>query len=542
MVAMTKARRAPCQEACPAGVDVPAYVRHVREGRWGEALAVVRDRVPFPLVCGYACFHPCEATCARSQLDGPVAIRMLKRVAAEQGLREQVAPVPRAASGKKVAIIGSGPCGLTAAYELALQGHAVTVFEALDRSGGMLRFGIPAYRLPDAVVDADIRMIEQAGVKIRTGTRVASAEALLADGFDTVLIASGAWRSARMSVPGADATHVLDGLAFLAKVNAGNAPKLGARVVVIGGGNTAIDAARVSRRLGAEVIQVYRRTKAEMPASAEEIADAIEEGVAMEFLSAPVRIAGDAVTCIRMSLGEPDASGRPRPVPVSGSEYTIAASTVIMAIGQEVEIPGASLARRPNGTVAVDGQTLATSAAGIFAAGDSVLGPATIIDAIAQGRAVASAMDRFLGGSGVIASRAPQGEPAPAPQELPRGSPRNAVRTIPLGLRIGGFAVVEQAYDKSTATQEAMRCLSCDLREFDVAIDAAVCKDCGYCREVCAYDVFGRSDEFNASGYQPAVAQQAQRCIGCLNCLYICPDFAITIRQQSAAAASPCAR
>ncbi len=245
---MNPVKTAPCQAACPAGVDVPRYIRHIRDGRFGQALAVVRERIPFPLVCGYACFHPCESRCGRKQFDAPLAIRMLKRVAAEQGADEQVLPEPAAATGREVAIVGSGPCGLTAGYYLALQGHAVTVFEALGRSGGMLRFGIPAYRLPDSVVDADIRLIERAGVKIRTGTHVTSAEALLTQGFDAVLIASGAWHSAKMGIPGESAPHVLDGLTFLKRVNAGAAAKLGERVVVVGGGNTAIDAARVSRR------------------------------------------------------------------------------------------------------------------------------------------------------------------------------------------------------------------------------------------------------------------------------------------------------
>ena len=534
MSGTNRAKIAPCQEACPAGVDVPRYVRHIREGRFSEALAVVRERIPFPLVCGYACFQPCEAKCGRNQFDAPVAIRMLKRVAAEQGLQDQAAPEPRPWSGRSVAIVGSGPCGLTAAYYLRLQGHNVTVFEALDRSGGMLRFGIPAYRLPDAVIDADVRLIEQCGVKIRTGTRVASAEALLDQGFDAVFIASGAWRSARMGIPGEDAAQVVDGLSFLKSVRTGTASKPGERVVVVGGGNTAIDAARVSRRLGAEVVQLYRRTQAEMPASADEIAAALEEGVRIEYLCAPVRIESGGVTCIRMALGPADASGRPRPAPVAGSEFQIPADSVIVAIGQEVEIPAAAVARAAGGTVAVDGETLATSIQGVFAGGDAVMGPASIIDAIAQGRRAGSAIDRYLGGDGAIDGPAVGSLPSEAGTELPRGTARNKFRTISLQERLGGFELVEQAWDRGTATREAMRCLSCDLREYGVEINAAVCKDCGYCMEVCGLDVFDRSESFNASGYQSAVAARAERCIGCLRCLYICPDFAITITDRQA--------
>jgi putative selenate reductase YgfK subunit len=529
---MNKAKTAPCQAACPAGVDVPRYVRHIRDGQFGEALAVVRERIPFPLVCGHACFHPCEAQCGRRQYDAPLAIRMLKRVAAEQGSQQQVLPEPAAASGRKVAIIGSGPCGLTAGYYLALQGHGVTVFEALERSGGMLRFGIPAYRLSDEIVDADIGLIEKAGVQIRTGTRVASAEALLAQGFDAVLIASGAWRSAKMGIPIEDGATVLDGLAFLKDVTKGAAPKLGERVVVVGGGNTAIDAARVSRRLGAQVVQLYRRTQAEMPASEEEIAEALEEGVAIDYLCAPVRIAPGQITCIRMELGPADASGRPRPVPIAGSEFVIAANSVITAIGQEVDVPASSVAREAKGTATVNGLTLATSVPGVFAGGDAVLGPASIIDAIAQGRTAATAIDRFLGGDGAI-DRAGNATTAPDfTPEVPRGTPRDSWKTLALAQRLNGFAVVEQAYDRLTAAHEAMRCLSCDLRAFDVEVNPTACKDCGYCSEVCGLDVFARSDQFNASGYQPAVAARAEQCIGCLNCLYICPDFAITITDR----------
>ena len=534
MSGLQQAKTAPCQAACPAGVDVPRYVRHIRDGRFLEALAVVRERIPFPLVCGYACFHPCESKCARQQLDAPVAIRMLKRVVAEQGQHDAVPLARLAATGRKAAVIGAGPCGLTAAFYLALQGHEVTVFEALERSGGMLRFGIPAYRLPEAIIDADIRVIERSGVKIQTGTRVASAEALLQDGFGAVLIASGAWRSVKLGIPGEDAAHVVDGLTFLKQVNTGAAPKPGARVVVIGGGNTAIDAARASRRLGAQVTQLYRRSRPEMPAAEEEIADAIAEGVRIEYLCAPVRVNQGGVTCVRMALGVADESGRPRPLPVAGSDYTTSADTVIVAIGQQVELPASSVVQETNRTARVETQTLATSVHGIFAAGDAVLGPASIIGAIAQGRTAASAMDRFLGGSGIIdrpTDSAVASEVAPA---MPHGTPRNVWQTLPLAQRQDGFALVEQAYDKQTARHEAMRCLSCDRVAFDVEVNPVVCKDCGYCQEVCRLDVFERSEEFNASGYQSAVATRAERCVGCLNCLYICPDFAITLTQRTA--------
>ena len=521
-------RIAPCQAACPAGVDVPRYVRQMAQGQFSEALATIRERIPFPLVCGYACVHPCEAKCGRAQYEAPLAIRMLKRVAAELG---STAPAPAALahSGKKVAIIGSGPCGLTAAYYLALLGHEARVFEALDRAGGMLRYGIPAYRLPDAVVDADLRLIEQAGVRIQTGKRVASAEALLGQGYDAVLVASGAWRAARMGIAGEDGPQVMQGIAFLEAVNAGAAPAIGAKLMVVGGGDTAIDAARVGRRLGAEVVQVYRRTRAEMPASAEEVEAAIEEGVKMEFLTAPQRIAQGAVRCVRMALGAADASGRPRPEPVAGSEFSLAADTVIMAIGQEIEIPAQTLALEKNGAVRADPDSLATSVPGIYAGGDAATGPATIIAAIAQGRAAGSAIDRFLGGDGDLERFERNKAQGEAHSAAARGTARKAWQNLDAEARIGSFALVEQAYAKDTAIGEAGRCLSCDLLAYGVEVDAARCKDCGYCKQVCGLGVFARSEDFNASGYRPYVAAHAEHCIGCLRCLYICPDFAITV-------------
>ena len=519
---------APCKAACPAGVDVPRYVRQIAGGRFSDALATIRERIPFPLVCGYACFHPCEAQCGRSQYEGPVAIRMLKRVAAELGT--YVAP-PTALekTGRKAAVIGAGPCGRTAAYYLALLGHEVTVFEALNRSGGMLRYGIPQYRLPDEIVDADIHVIEKTGVKILTNKRVEHAEALLQQGYEAVFIASGAWRAASMGIPGEDGPEVIKGISYLEAVNAGAPPAIGAKVIVVGGGDTAIDAARVSRRLGAEVVQLYRRTRAEMPASAEEIEAALEEGVKFEFLSAPLRIDRGVVSCIRMAPGAVDESGRPRPKPVAGSEFSIAADTVILAIGQEVEIPAKTVARGKDGVVRADRDSLATSVQGIFAGGDAVTGPASIIDAIAQGRRAGAAIDRFLGGSGELGRFARKQAAGELHAPAPRGSARYLWRSVSADTRISSFALVEHAYASDTAIHEASRCLCCDLLAYEVRVDAALCKDCGYCKEVCALDVFARSDDFNAGGYRPYVAATAERCIGCLRCLYICPDFAISI-------------
>jgi NADPH-dependent glutamate synthase beta subunit-like oxidoreductase len=525
-----KIRTAPCQEACPAGIDVPRYIRFVRAGRFDAALAVIRERIPFPFVCGFACTHPCEAKCARSQLEEPVSIRKLKRVAAERGWKKQIPPPRAAPSGKQAAILGAGPCGLTAAWYLAIQGHAVTVFEALEKAGGMLRYGIPGYRLPEEILDRDIAFIERCGVKIVTRSRVASAEGLLDQGFEAVLAATGAWRPLKLGIPGEASAGVMDGLFFLKAVNGGGRPFAGGSVAVVGGGNTAIDAARAARRLGAEVRLLYRRTRAEMPAAAVEIEEALEEGVKIDYLTAPVHIGPAGVTCMRMRLVDADDGGRPRPEPVAGSEHSFTADRVIVAIGQAVDVPAASLMRARTGAVVADPQTLAASIRGIFAGGDAVLGPASIIEAIGHGRRAAAAMDRFLGGTGLI-DRITEAEPyAEAPEASPPGTPRVAARRADARRRIAGFDLVEKGWDRSAALQEASRCLSCDCRSFEVTVNEAVCKGCGYCREVCGLRVYDRSDRFNAQGYRPSVAARPQRCVGCLRCLYICPDFAITVR------------
>ena len=525
---------APCREACPAGIDVPRYIRHIRNGNFDEALKTIRERIPFPSVCGHACVAYCELKCARIQYDEAMSIRMLKRAAAEHGSddskRENAAK-----TNKKVAIVGAGPGGLTAAYYCALKGHEVTVFESMPEAGGMLRYGIPGYRLPNTVLAGEIAFIENQGVKISTNAQVEAPAALRENGFDAVLIASGAWKAQKMGIEGEDSANVLDGISFLTDVNTGKKPAIGSKVVVVGGGNTAIDAARASLRLGADVQVLYRRTRQEMPASAQEINEALEEAVVIEYLTAPVRVGNGNVECIRMELGAPDASGRPRPVPVEGSEYTVECDTLIMAIGQSADAASLGLAANRNGTVSVDEESLTMQPEGMFAAGDVVTGPSSIIEAIAQGRRAAMSIDAYLGGDGVIDTEEDQSGTADAPDPEPRGMARCVTSLVSLQDRLSGFGITEQGYDRETAVREACRCLSCDLRDYSVYVNAELCKDCGYCNEVCTLGVFQQSEAFNPSGYQPMAAADIERCIGCLNCLYACPDFAIEIKEADAA-------
>ncbi|MFW6334769.1 MAG: FAD-dependent oxidoreductase [Desulfosalsimonas sp.] len=522
---------APCTEACPAGIDVPRYIRHIQNGNFDGALATVRERIPFPSVCGHACIAFCEPRCARIQYDDPVAIRLLKRAAAEHGSyeRQRGNSLP---TNKKVAVVGSGPGGLTAAYYCALKGHDVTVFESMPGAGGMLRYGIPEYRLPNAALDREIAYIENQGVKITTNTKVESPAALKQKGFDAVLVASGAWKPQKIGIEGEDSDRVIDGISFLTSVNTGKKPGIGSRVVVVGGGNTAVDAVRASLRLGSEVKVIYRRTRQEMPASKEEIEDALDEGAVIEYLTAPVRITDSGVDCIRMELGPPDSSGRARPVPVEGSEFSVECDTVIMAIGQSAEAGAMGLYSNKNGTVSVDEESLATGEKGIFAAGDAVTGPSSIIEAIAQGRKASSSIDLFLGGDGIIDEQEENnytdmsgGEPEP------RGTARCQADKRTSDVLAGKFNLTENSYDRETAISEARRCLSCDLLDFTVDVDFVLCKDCRYCKEVCTLGVFQQMDRFNPGGYRPMSPARTERCVGCLNCLYICPDFAIHIKE-----------
>jgi NADPH-dependent glutamate synthase beta subunit-like oxidoreductase len=375
------------------------------------------------------------------------------------------------ATGKRVAIIGSGPAGLTAAYYLAKLGHSVTVFEALPEPGGMMLVGIPDYRLPKDALRAEIKEIEDIGVEIRTNTRVDSIDKLFKEGYNAVFLAIGAHQGLKIGVEGEDSPRVMECVNFLREVSLGKEVKLGDKVAVIGGGNAAIDSARTALRLGTkEVTVVYRRTQAEMPASAEEIKEALEEGVQIYFLAAPSRIFSRngrvELESIRMELGAMDSSGRRRPEPIKGSEFAMSFDTIIAAIGQRPEIPHQfNLATGRGNAIQVDPDTLVTSREGVFAGGDAVTGPASVIEAIAAGRQVAISIDKYLGGSGDIDETLAPPEKAMTPLEEAEEKRRPEMPTLPDKKRLSGFDQVELGYTDEMAIEEAQRCLRCDLEE-----------------------------------------------------------------------------
>ncbi|MEE9201723.1 MAG: FAD-dependent oxidoreductase [Dehalococcoidia bacterium] len=474
---------APCHHVCPAGVQAYRYVRLGKEGKFAASLAVNRETVPFPAVLGRVCTHPCEARCTRGKVDEPIAIRALKRIASENddgAWRERERHDP--ATGRRVAVVGSGPAGLTCAVYLAKKGHSVTVFEALPQAGGMLRVGIPTYRLPREVLDQEIAEIERVGVTIKTGTPVGSVAELQEQGFEAVFVAVGAHRGQRTGAGGEEGV-VTEAVTFLRQVALseglrtpaeGQPVAVGQRVGVVGAGNAAIDAARTALRLGAkEVTILYRRTRQEMPAIEEEVHEAETEGVNLVLLVAPQKMwrEGEAikVELQRMRLGEMDASGRRRPEPVEGSEFVVEFDTVIAAVGQAPELPsGFDLPTGRGNTLSVDDDTLATPVPGVFAGGDCVTGPATVIQSIAQGRRAAIAIDRYLGGDGDISEvLLPPEEGAEATIPVDEGERPRVPIPMAEGAHAQGFTPCELGYTTELAVEESRRCLNCDLERGD---------------------------------------------------------------------------
>ncbi len=474
----------PCRAACPAGVNAQGYIALISQGRYDQALELLRDTMPFAGVCGRTCTHLCETECERGKVDEPVAIRSLKRFMADYEMkagRGKATPIKPVKQGR-VAVVGSGPAGIACAYDLVRKGYPVTVFEAAARAGGMLRYGIPDYRLPKDIVDNDIGYVEELGVEIKTNTPITNLDEVLGRGYKAVFLATGAWVSQELGVPGEEGAGVMQALDFLKRANSGEKVELGNRVAVIGGGNAAIDAARVARRLGAEeVFIIYRRSRAEMPADAEEVEQAEQEGIKLHFLAAPTEILtrNERVTgirCLRMKLGEPDASGRRRPVAIAGSEFDLDVDNIIPAIGQKVDkaaLPQ-GLEYTDWGTLVVDPASRQTNVAGVFAGGDVVRGPADIIRAIADGKEAAIFIDRYLSGEDLKQDR-------PAPVERVKEVPKDGVETkaraaMPVlePSRRRSFAEVELGFNEEAAISEAGRCLNC-----------GGCSECLACVRVC---------------------------------------------------------
>ncbi|TVQ26168.1 MAG: NADH-quinone oxidoreductase subunit NuoF [Spirochaetaceae bacterium] len=469
--------RAPCQSACPANVDVPGFVALIRERRYAEALALHRERNPFAAVCARVCFHTCEDHCRRAGIDDPVAIRAIKRFMVDQEVVLQLPEVRENDENatRKIAIVGGGPAGLSCAYFLARLGYQPLVLEAESRPGGMLVQMIPAYRLPRETVAREIRMIEQLGVEIRTDSRLGrdfTLESLREEGYEAVFVGIGAPDCSGLGVPGEDAKGVIMAGEFLRTYNIRGSVPVGKRVVVIGGGNAAIDAARTAMRLGAETVTVvYRRTQEQMPAYDEEIAEAKSEGVEIRALTQPTEVVvangvATGLACVKMALGEFDRSGRRRPQQSEDDSFVLDADQIIVAIGQELDTSFAGalgLELNAGGFIAANPVTGQTSVAWIFSGGDAVLGPASVVEAIGAGERAAVGIDLMLTGeahafwreqSTVETDFDPNADPAPYP--------RDALKTIPVERRRNNFDEVEHAWNESVTIRQASRCLRCE--------------------------------------------------------------------------------
>ncbi len=529
---------APCSDTCPARVCVQSYASLIAAGRYVDAARAVRERLPLPGTVARVCHRPCEQSCTRSAHEGAVAINALKRFATDHEdhaavARELAARVADAPDrGSRVAVIGAGPAGLTAAHDLRLRGHAVTILEAAAVAGGLLALGIPAYRLDRVVLRREIELILSLGVELRAGCRVGRDPAWsdLIQEFDAVVVAAGAWRSTRLAVPGEDAQGVYEALAYLAAANQGAALDTGAQVVVVGGGDAAVDAARVARRLGPRSVTLaYRRTRQEMPAHVEEVEAAEDEGVRLRTQVAPVAVVTDeagrvrAIRLVGTEPGPPDASGRRRPVPVEGTEFELPCDTIITAVGQGPSLdwlPDA-VERTQWGTLRVEADTGATTLPNVFAAGDAVTGSKTVIHAIAGAQRAAYGVDAYLSQGRWEA--VPVDRLSPVPPSTPSAeryqpvdledAPRQAMPTTPAATRVPSFDEVELGFTEAQARKEADRCL--------------VCGQCAKCR-VCV-DTFGC----------PAIVVQDGRvqidellCIGCGVCAQLCPNNAIHPLEQ----------
>jgi len=585
---------APCKLACPAGIDVQGYIGLIANGQYREALKLIKETNPLPLVIGRVCPRFCETECRRNLVDEPIAINALKRFVADYDHSDGDPYIPevKPATGHRVAIIGGGPAGLSAAYYLALEGHEVSIFESNPQAGGMLRYGIPEYRLPKEVLDKEIAIItglcHQINLNVSLGKDF-TIQGLKNSGYEAIFIALGAQESQSMRVEGEDLPDVLSGIGFLRDVVLKKELSLGQRLAVIGGGNTAIDAARTALRLGAgEVIVVYRRSREEMPANAEEIEQAKEEGVQFHFLANPVKIIAQngrvaSIECTKMALGEPDSSGRRRPEPIVGSEFTMEVDTVIAAIGQTIDASSFSqdgqIKFNRRRYIEANEETMETSLKGVFAGGDCVSGPATVVEAVAAGRRAAISINQYLSDQPV----APVGKPyncikgeldeiAISDYDDVVRIPRTKIPALAPKERWNNFNEIEFGFTEEMAKAETERCLACGCQDvFECKLrqlateynvdgdhyagrkrhlpinkdehphilrDPNKCILCGRCVRICdevqGIDALGFTNRGFDTMVEPTLGMPLAetRCVSCGQCVSTCPTGALTAKVQ----------
>ena len=530
---------APCAARCPAGLDIPGFVYGIATGDHRRAMEVIAERLALPGSLGRICPRLCEEGCRRCDLDQGLAIGALHRYAADLDIAaaEPYTPACAPATGKSVAIVGAGPAGLAAAWDLLRKGHTCTIYDAHPLPGGMLRYGIPAYRLPKEALDAEIDAIRRLGARFQMGERWGTEFTLgeLRKQHDAVFLGIGAQRAQGLRCEGEE--HALAGIEFLECVANGNPPSLGSDVVVVGGGNTAMDCARSAARLGDQVRILYRRGRQEMPCAMDEVEAAEAEGVHIDFLVAPVRLsrtgllacppAGLVLTCQRMTLGEPDASGRRRPVPVPGSDFVIECSTVIAAIGQAVERTVAEREglRVSEWGIAADERTLATNLPGVFAGGDAVLGADLAVRAVAAGRIAATSIDQYLSGEPVTGEPAMTGIAMRPIDDAERAAIFRAIEKaarvpmprIPMEQRMASFREVERGLPPDDAAREARRCLSCGCRKQDCCLVRSLANE----YDVDVYRFAGARRRFSQDLSHPEIVYEPGKCISCDACVRI---------------------
>lgn len=571
---------APCQLNCPARTDCQGYVGMIANGEYDSALKIIKSNIPLPAAIGRVCPHPCEKACRRKNVEEPINIAQLKAFAADMDLnKDSYVPECKESTGKKVAVIGGGPAGLSAAYYLTIMGHEVTVYDMMEKMGGMLRYGIPQYRLPKEILDKEIAIIEKTGVKLVNNVKLGkdfTIESLKAEN-DAVIVAVGAWKSSSMRTPGEDLQGVYGGIDFLRAVIQGNAPAIGEKVAVCGGGNTAMDACRTAVRLGAkEVYVVYRRTRNEMPAEKIEIDEAEEEGVIYKFLTNPISFNGEdgkvkSITLQVMELGEPDASGRRKPVPVEGKTEEIAVDSVILAIGQKlVQGDVSELTLNNRGNIEADPDFFTTNIDGVFAIGDATNKGASIaVEAIGEADRCARAVDAYLNGQ-AFDTRVPyisKRDEATIDYSDRTKQSRLTPKVLAPEVRNKSFAEVSLGFTEEEAKAEANRCLECGCREYYkckllnvaqrydikperwagempqkytrdenafIERNTSKCILCGLCvrscREVMDIHAFGLMGRGFTTEPSPAFALPLDRtkCNNCGLCVQLCPTGALT--------------